>query len=206
MKSNHLLISFAVLAMPILASSCSGRSSASNNEQDSNIKKENQMEVASKAISDQVWEQTDKVVYAFYDASVAPEYHRSFSLSATKDTATIAVYTYGETLLEEKYAVTEEQFKQAIDDLREMGIKSKKADEDAAPCDGGTSESLKLYAGDQLLFNGFQDHCEEKLSTMVVGYDRIPQAFARFYPKPVREIVNSTLDNPEEDEDEVVLE
>lgn len=200
---KELFFSLAILAMPILASGCSGNASGNGNKQESTENNNsNKMGSAEKVIDDKVWEQVDRLVYGYHDASVAPEYHRSYTLNVSKDTAVICVTSYGTVLLEEKYVITEEQFKQAIDALRSLNIKSKKADdEDAAPCDGGTAESLSLYADGETIFYGFVDDCEDKLSTMVVGSLRILQALAFLYPKPIGEMVESTMDNPIEDEE-----
>lgn len=144
-----------------------------------------------RSISDSVWEQTDRIEYSFSDSSVPPEFHRSFSLIVTPDSAAISIYSYGDVLLKDTYDVSPEKFSKAVSELRSLGIRKVRRGH-ASPCSGGTSETLRLYAGSKVLFDGYEDNCQERMSTMRVGGRDIPEALGDVFPKPVSEIVDGT--------------
>ena len=192
---KQFMISLSLIATMLVTASCHANKTNTETEANEPI-------MTDSIISDAAWEQADRVDYSFYDSSVAPEYHRSYTLTMTKEKATISVNSYGDVLLEAEYVITEEQFQQAIDGLRKLNIRSHKKNEDAIPCDGGTSESFELTADGKALFHGYQDNCGEELSTMIVGSEAIAQALNVAYPKPVRELVDSTIEEVIIDEEE----
>ena len=55
-----------------------------------------------------------EIAYHFADASVPPDYHRSYSITVTAAAVRIVVDSYGEILADETFAVTAERF----DELR----------------------------------------------------------------------------------------
>lgn len=142
-------------------------------------------------ISDKDWSRADRVVYSFRDSSLPPDYHRSYELVVTPTIASIFVHSYGKELLKESYKVTPEQFQKVITALRGMDIRSRKANRNAIPCSGGTTNSFAMSAGDELLFSGFVDNCEDQLSTMSCKGNLLA-AFAIAFPQPVESLVDKT--------------
>lgn len=142
-------------------------------------------------IKEAIWAQADRIEYYFGDSSTPPDYHRSYSLTVTKTEARIVVDSYGTTLLDKTYKLKSGQFAKVVAELQKLGIRSKKKQE-GTPCSGGTTESFYLYAGKEKLFNGYQDNCEERLSTMVVGTEAIPRVLETVFPKTIDELVDST--------------
>jgi hypothetical protein len=100
----------------------------------------------------------DKLEYHFGDASIPPEYHRSYTFIVSSDTLQLVVDCYGEILFDTTRAISSEILTECGRIIRESGIKSCH-EEDAEPCTGGTSESLKLYSGAKMFFNGLTYQC-----------------------------------------------
>ena len=142
-------------------------------------------------ISDTVWNSTDRIEYYFNDSSLPPEYHRSYSLVVTPDSAKIKVTSYSDQLLDKTYKIDSKQFGKVVEELRGLGIKKQRA-RDANPCSGGTTEVFKLYSGTKSLFEGFQDNCAARRSTMIVAKKSIPDVLDAVFPKPVSSIVDET--------------
>ena len=150
-------------------------------------------------INENVWKQADKIEYSFHDSSLPPDYHRSYTIVVTPQTASISVTSYGTKLLNETYKVETEKFKSVVGSLRGLGIKQQKA-KDVNPCSGGTAESLRLYAGTAKLFDGFQDNCEKRRGTMIVKNGNIPDVLNAAFPKSIDSIVDSTRRDFQEDD------
>lgn len=145
----------------------------------------------SSEIGETVWNSTDKIEYRFNDSSVPPEYHRSYSLVVTPESADIYVDSYGKQLLNKTYKIDSKQFGKVVEELRGLGIKKQKS-KDVNPCSGGTTEVLRLYAGNTQLFDGFQDNCESRRGTMVVGKGSISDVLGAVFPRPVETLVDET--------------
>ena len=99
-----------------------------------------------------------RLEYHFGDASVPPEYHRSFSFLVSKDTLKVAVDSYGNVLFDTTVSISGDILSACAKIIHESGIKYCQ-EKEAEPCAGGTSESLKLYAGGNLFFSGQLYHC-----------------------------------------------
>jgi hypothetical protein len=99
-----------------------------------------------------------KLEYHFGDASVPPEYHRSFTFLVSRDTLHVVADSYGEVLFDTTLSISGDVLARCSRIIRESTIEICN-EEEAEPCTGGTSESLKLYAGGELFFNGHVYHC-----------------------------------------------
>lgn len=101
------------------------------------------------------------VVYEFHDASVAPDYHRSYTLTVWKGSARLVVDSYGDVI---------HDMTKRIDDAlwqRTLTLATEFADADSVTndgCSGGTSEELTVFVGDEDgdedLVHVFIDHCD----------------------------------------------
>jgi hypothetical protein len=87
------------------------------------------------------------ITYHYGDSSVPPEYHRSYTLTITKDEVHAVVDSYGDVL----HDVTEplppkvwQQLVATVDTVLDLEV-----DEDAEPCAGGTTRDLKIEDKDE---------------------------------------------------------
>ncbi len=109
-------------------------------------------------LNDDILKKTQKIEYQFGDASVPPQFHRSYSITITMDTLRIVVDSYGEILQEKSFSFT-------VDDFNKVKLvikKNKIGNIDLGEydgCTGGTTESLTLYGRNEVLFTGTVYHC-----------------------------------------------
>ena len=105
-------------------------------------------------ITDQDWQETTKIVYTHSDATVAPDYYRSYTLTVSKDSIGIVVRDYSRTLLSESHPYTEQEFQSFVGKLKKAGIKKvKEVRSFATGCD---TEKLALYKGDDEYFSAYK--------------------------------------------------
>lgn len=83
-------------------------------------------------------------VYKFQDASVPPEYHRSYTIIVSYKTAQLIIYSYDDTLLNEEYPI--DNIRDFLTSLKGYKLSGKDVKNDNG-CNGGTSESFFSYAG-----------------------------------------------------------
>jgi len=102
-----------------------------------------------------------EIKYYFGDASVPPEYHRSYAITVTPDMIRIVVDSYGEILADEKYGITDEQFNDVRNSLKRNEIRNCTLGEDGG-CSGGTSEQISYTDGENEIFSGLVYHCGGK--------------------------------------------
>ena len=65
-----------------------------------------------------------QVTYHFGDASVPPEYHRSYTITVNTDKVRIVVDSYGEILAKKEYEITNKQFDDIINSLEKNKIRN----------------------------------------------------------------------------------
>ena len=99
-----------------------------------------------------------EITYSFGDASVPPEYHRSYTIAVTADTARVAIDSYGDVLADEEYEITDEQFRDIKDSLWLNNIRGCVLEEND-DCAGGTSEGISYSDGEREMFSGTVYHC-----------------------------------------------
>lgn len=106
--------------------------------------------VPSGALSD-----TATVTYAFTDASVPPQYHRSFRLTVTRGTTSIVVDSYGDVLAEESVPTPPEVWA-ALDPAALESLTVTSTEEG---CTGGTSTGLTVVDGSDTLVDLQAEEC-----------------------------------------------
>jgi len=99
-----------------------------------------------------------EITYAFGDASVPPEYHRSYTITVDAETARVVVDSYGDVLADEQYPATGQQFAELVASLETDEIANCTLDQNEG-CGGGTSERIAYSDGQQELFSGEVFHC-----------------------------------------------
>jgi hypothetical protein len=101
---------------------------------------------------------TTSVVYAFYDASVAPDYHRSYTVTVTADSARVVVDSYGDVLFDVTEPIDDALWQRTLATAAEFSSAKSVTNEG---CAGGTAEQLLVIDGaGQNVFEVFVDHCD----------------------------------------------
>lgn len=100
-----------------------------------------------------------KIVYHYGDSSVAPQYHRSYEITATPDELHIIVDSYGKILKDTVFVNTPKNFKILTDKIKDAGLKNKKNTEEEKGCTGGTTKSIEIYSEDNLKMSGLNYFC-----------------------------------------------
>ena len=101
-----------------------------------------------------------RIEYRFRDSPVDPMYHRSYTIAVTPQEATIIVDSYGDILAEERYIITEEQFREMAQSLVDNRIRYahlRLAQDD--DCDGGKSEAVAYSDSEGESFRANVYHC-----------------------------------------------
>jgi hypothetical protein len=102
-----------------------------------------------------------EITYHFGDASVPPNYHRSYTITVTADRVKIVVDSYGEILADEEYEITAKQFDDIQRSLESNKIRNCTLADDEG-CTGGTSESISYVNNKNEIFSGSVYHCGGK--------------------------------------------
>lgn len=111
----------------------------------------------------------DEVVFRFHDASVPPQFHRSYVIVATPTEIRKTVDSYGDVISDDRAPLTRAKFDSIVEALRVHGIKAA-ADGGASPgCTGGTARSLEVKAGGEVVLKGRLDRCGGKDSGTLAG-------------------------------------
>ena len=143
---------------------------------------------SSKNIQQEAKAEITKYVYHYGDRSVAPEYHRSYSIEVSADSTVFVVTTYGKELLRKVYQQNKLAEIEAA--LNTMDIKLKKEKQSA--CSGGYSESLLKFAQDEVVFDGYVYHCDGESGTLHVGKGDLSSVFKEIIPESVDSLINET--------------
>lgn len=109
-----------------------------------------------------------QIVYRFGDASVAPEFHRSYEITLTPDRLEVVVDSYGEVLAQRVYDLAEGQFDNLMLSLERNVTFGIELEEDEGGT-GGTSETISLSDGEKTVFYGTVYHCGGKDSGDLAG-------------------------------------
>lgn len=137
------------------------------------------------------WEQITKVEYRYEDSSVPPDYHRSYTIVVTDSSKSIIIDSYGTVLLTQQYANSPKSFKTFIEHLSYVGISKHKEKEDNGCC-GGTTEYIRLYKGDDKLFDAYVYHCSGDFGDLSMP-DGTADWFKEQIPEDVSSMIESTL-------------
>jgi len=137
------------------------------------------------------WSQATKVEYRFGDASVAPDYHRSYTIAITDSSKVISIDSYGGTLLTRQYPNTPADFQSFKEQLSKQGI-SKHEDIDSGGCCGGTTEYIRLYKQNTKIFDAYVYHCSGERGNLYLPAGTADM-FCKQIPEDVQILIDSTL-------------
>lgn len=128
--------------------------------------------------------EADGLIYHYGDSSVPPPYHRSYQIRLDRHQASLVVDSYGDLVASEQ-SVPEAGLFDALAGMIQGGRIRNCQRAKLGPCTGGTTQSLRLLAGDQVLFQGSVYHCGGKGSGDLCGEvdalaDRLKELFCYF--------------------------
>lgn len=102
-----------------------------------------------------------KIIYHYYDSSVPPKFHRSYTITVTSDRVRIIVDSYGEIINDKEFEADSNQFEMIKKSLRINKIQKGKKIESKG-CTGGTGEKIEYFENDNTLFSASVYHCGNK--------------------------------------------
>jgi hypothetical protein len=97
-------------------------------------------------------------VYRFQDRSVPPRFHRSKTINLTAKRITEQIDSYGKLLSEREVAVSQDEYRRVARALRRHRIRLVERQAPDEHCTGGTTESVKLFEDDRLVFDASVYH------------------------------------------------
>ncbi len=109
-----------------------------------------------------------EIIYRFGDASVPPEYHRSYTITVTPTQVRRITDSYGDVLEDQVGALDEEQFLALVASLRASGLGVVDSG-DSDGCTGGTTETLEIVMDDGERSEGSVSHCGREDSGTLRG-------------------------------------
>jgi hypothetical protein len=95
-----------------------------------------------------------EIVYRYKDASIPPEYHRSYTIQVNANRMHIVVDSYGAILAERTYDISEKRFNDLLESLKKNKIRHCIRMRVESGCTGGTTEKISLFNGENQLFTG----------------------------------------------------
>jgi hypothetical protein len=101
----------------------------------------------------------DKIIYSFHASSVAPKYHRSYSIAVTENNLHLSINSYSDTLFTKDWPFTAAKFDEVKEKLK--GLKEDGEIDESEIADGGTSDGIALYKEGKEIFSG-TDHKSTK--------------------------------------------
>ena len=137
------------------------------------------------------WNEATCIEYRFVDSSVPPEYHRSYDVAFTDSTITLSIDSYGIVLFSRQYTNTPSAFRAFKDELASQDIKQYD-DEATSACDGGTSETLRLFKGADKYFDAYVYHCDGESGTLHMP-DGATRLILSQLPESIDSLVSSTM-------------
>ena len=103
----------------------------------------------------------DTLIYRFRDASVPPQYHRSYTIKATPGQVYFSIDVYGEIILKDSLVLAKAAYDSFATTINDLHIKKVKEVESKG-CTGGTSDQLELYPGSSKEVKGSIYQCGGK--------------------------------------------
>ncbi len=102
-----------------------------------------------------------QIVYHYHDASVPPQYHRSYKITVSPGVVRIKVDSYGDILVEKTYKLSDQEFDNVFQSFKKNEIGYAESTDDNG-CTGGTGETI-VFSTDQVeIVSGTMYHCGGK--------------------------------------------
>lgn len=105
------------------------------------------------------WADATQVTLRYNDSSVPPEYHRSYTITATRTSIRMVVDSYGKVISDHQRPLDAARFDQILSAIQRHGIQRAKQPGSTAGCSGGTSHRLEVTANGKALLAGSISRC-----------------------------------------------
>ena len=104
------------------------------------------------------------ISYGYQDASVPPEYHRSYTIILTNENYRFLVDSYGEIIKDTTIILTnqKERVQQALEAFKKHKIKNIENKSEDVGCTGGNGESIEITKDGRDFFYGSNYYCAGK--------------------------------------------
>lgn len=112
--------------------------------------------------------EVDEIIYSFDDASVPPEYHRSYTITIKENSGTIVVDSYGDILAEDEFKLMDGEFAKLIESINSANLKECDAN-NAPKCTGSTGELISIKEGGKEVYHQYIDHCDKNSNIAKCG-------------------------------------
>src|SRR5687767_2926552 len=134
-------------------------------------------------------------MYHFYDASVPPQYHRSYEIDIEDTVIKFIVDSYGDVLLEESFSISRKQLEDFKISLKKLKVKKQKPNVDRAGCTGGTSEAFFFYYNDEQKYDYNIAQCGGKYyGNMKADLDAVRSLFRNMVPDFTKKLESTRMD------------
>lgn len=104
-------------------------------------------------LSDQEWDKVTNIVMGFKDASVAPEYHRSYSMEFTEMGMKVKVFSYGKVLNSYSNVMLDGKFEELKNILKKQRIR--RVEESYSGMTGGFGGYISLMKDNEVFFSAW---------------------------------------------------
>lgn len=103
-----------------------------------------------------------QITYRFDDASVPPPYHKSYTITISREKISMAVDSYGKILSSSSHAMTEDGFSEIASALNQYGIKKVRKKESMG-CTGGEGIGIEITTGKSAPMSLYRYMCGGKI-------------------------------------------
>ena len=100
-----------------------------------------------------------KLVYQYDDASVPPEYHRSYMISIDSEQIHLVVDSYGDVLKDTILKFDAERFEKLVNLYNQSKLHYCSSKKESDGCSGGNGEQIHSYSNDETIFSASIYHC-----------------------------------------------
>ena len=134
----------------------------------------------------------DLVIYEHDDGSLPPEHKRDYSIRIYRDSIRVNIWghTWSNINFKRTYPSTPDVLKAFLDDLKKLDIRKQNIPEIQAPGAGGTSGSLRAYAGEECVFGAGAYFCQGVFGDLHMN-DNYESAVESLFQKRVPESMES---------------
>lgn len=104
----------------------------------------------------------DLVIYEHDSGSLPPEAKRDYSIRIYRDSIRVSIWgnRWSDINFKRTFPSTPEVLKAFLDDLKQLDVRKQNKPEVLAPGTGGTSGSLRAFAGEDCVFNASTYFCQ----------------------------------------------
>ena len=116
-----------------------------------------------------------EIIYSYQDASVPPEYHRSYSIILSDKNYRFVVDSYGEIIKDTTIVLPNQnkKIKQTLKAFKKCQIKNVKRNQTNNGCSGGNGEGITIIKKGEVCFKGSNYYCGGQTEGNLSGNTRL---------------------------------